>query len=69
MWFFVSRHRSQTTEGCWVATGALPVSPQCFILYRDDVATEGPLLRLRRPRQEVRVAIGAWLGPRNFGLR
>ena len=28
-----------------VATGALLVSRQCFILCRDDVITEGPLSR------------------------
>ena len=42
------------------------MSRQCFILCRDYVAIEGPL---SPPRQEVRVAIGAWLRPRNFGSR
>ena len=32
-----------------------------FILCSDNVVTEGPLLWLRWPRQEVRVATGAWL--------
>ena len=48
------------------------MSQQCFILYRDDVATKGPLSLPRRPRrlrQEARVATGAWLRPRNFESR
>ena len=38
-----------------VTTRALPMSPQCFILCRDDVMIKGPLSRPRRLRQEVRV--------------
>ena len=37
-----------------------------FFLCRDNVAIEVPLSRPRRPRQEVKVVIGAWLRPRNF---
>ena len=49
-----------------VAIGVLPVLRQCFVLWRDNVATKGPLSWQRRPRQEVGVATGAWLRPRNF---
>ena len=59
-WSFVSQHGSQVAGGCWVATGVFLVaielfsfgflSQQCFILCSDNVATEGPLSRLRRPR-------------------
>ena len=45
------------------------MSRQCFILCRDDVVTEGPLSQLRRPREEVRVATGAWMRLRIFGSR
>ena len=34
-----------------------------------SIATEGPLSRPRWMRQEVRVATGAWLRPRNFRSR
>ena len=45
------------------------MSQQCFILYRDNVAIEGPLSRLRQQRKEIGVATGVWLRPRNFGSR
>ena len=43
------------------------MSRQCFVFYRDNIVTKGPLSWPRRSRQEVRVATGAWLRPRNFG--
>ena len=52
-----------------VTTGVLLVLRQCFVLFRDNVATKGPLSQSRWPRQEVRVATGAWLRPRNFRSR
>ena len=52
-----------------VAIRVLPMLRHCFILCHDNVAAEGPLSRLRRPWQEVRVTIGAWLRPRNFRSR
>ena len=57
---FVSR-QDLVLVGCsWVAV--------VVALCRDNVATEVPLSRSRRSRQEVRVT-GAWLRPRNFRPR
>ena len=52
-----------------VATRAPTMLRQCFVSCCDNVATEVPLSRSRRPRQEVRVATGAWLRLRNFKSR
>ena len=52
-------HRNCHNMAFLVATGVL-------VLYRDDVATEVSLSRLRWSRQEVRVATGSWLRPRDF---
>ena len=53
----------------FVTTGVLLVSRQRFILCHDNVVTEGPLSRSRRPRQEAKGAIGVWMRPRNFESR
>ena len=45
------------------------VVTRVLVLCRDDVATEVSLSRSRRSRLEVRVAIGAWLRPRDFRSR
>ena len=48
---------------------ALLVATGVMILCRDDVLIEVSLSRLRRSRQDVKVATGALLRPRNFRSR
>ena len=53
----------------YVAIGVPTVSRQCFVFCHDNVATEVPLSRLRRSRQEVRVTTRSWSRTRDFVSR